>query len=227
MTRTNTILRSASIAALLLAGSCASPFSGASGPTEDGAANHPINVTAHFVTLSLPFSASEAGLLPDDAARFDAFVAGYLQGGSGSVSISVPEGENAAAAVAYFGQRLTEAGVPRAHILVNTRAAASSDGQVQLGYIGYGAKTASCDDWSADLAATGDNATNPDFGCAVQNNIAAEVADPRDLIAARPTDPADATRRKTVMDSYEKGATTSAQKTSDQTGNVSDVGAGQ
>jgi pilus assembly protein CpaD len=224
MTRTNIILRSACIAAVLLAGSCASPFSDGTGPMGDGAANHPITVAPRYLSLKLPFSAPEAGLLPDDSARFSAFVSEYLKQGTGSISISVPDGQDATAAIAYFGQRLTEAGVPRAHILVNTHAFANGDTRVELGYIGYAAKTDSCGDWSADLAVTSDNSTAPNFGCAVQQNIAAQVADPRDLVEPRVTDESDATRRKTVTDAYEKGQVTSSQKTSEQSGKVSDVG---
>jgi pilus assembly protein CpaD len=224
MTRTNTILRSACVAAVLLASSCASPFSDGTGPASDGAANHPITVAPRYLSLKLPFSVPEAGLLPDDTARFSAFVSDYLKQGTGSISISVPEGEGTTAAIAYFGQRLSEAGVPRERILVNTHAVANGDTRVELGYIGYAAKTDSCGDWSADLAATSDNSTAPNFGCAVQQNIAAQVTDPRDLVEPRAMDESDATRRNTVTDAYEKGQVTSAQKTGDQSGKVSDVG---
>jgi pilus assembly protein CpaD len=223
MTKTDTILRSACIAAVLFAGSCASPFSDGNGPTSDGEANHPIAVAPRMLSLKLPFSAPEAGLLPDSSARFSAFVADYLEQGNGSISISVPEGKDAAAAIAYFGERLTEAGVPRARILVETHAVAAGDTRVELDYIGYHAGTSSCGDWSKDLAATSDNSTAPDFGCSVQQNIAAEVADPRDLVAPQPMAEGDAARRKTVTDAYEKGTPTAAQKTNDQSGKVSDV----
>jgi pilus assembly protein CpaD len=51
----------------------------------------------------------------------------------------------------------------------------------------------------------------------VQQNIAAMVADPRDLMAPRPMAPMDANRRATVLEHYEKGEVTQAtKKTSDQ-----------
>jgi pilus assembly protein CpaD len=50
------------------------------------------------------------------------------------------------------------------------------------------------------------------------------VANPRDLIAPRDMEGGDATRRATVLDNYEQGKPTAAQKTADQSGAVSDVG---
>jgi pilus assembly protein CpaD len=63
----------------------------------------------------------------------------------------------------------------------------------------------------------------PDFGCSVQQNIAAMVSDPRDLVTPRGMDPSDPTRRQTVLSTYEKGQTTQAQQTQKQSASVSDV----
>jgi pilus assembly protein CpaD len=63
----------------------------------------------------------------------------------------------------------------------------------------------------------------PNFGCATQHNLAAMVADPRDLVAPRRVDAADAQRRMTVLDKYRKGQTTPAEKTAAQSGTVADV----
>lgn len=219
MTNMKEILRVAAIAAVLLAGSCASPTDELS--MADGAANHPITVEPRFASLKLSFSAPEAGLLPDDSERFDAFVADYLSRGSGSISVSAPQGADSAAVISYFGTRLFNMGVPRAHIIVGTHD--GSDARVEIGYIAYAAKTDPCGDWSDNIAKTYDNRPARNFGCAVQHNMAAQVADPRDLIEMRPTDPADAGRRATVLDNYEKGKPTAADKSKDQSGSVSDV----
>jgi pilus assembly protein CpaD len=58
----------------------------------------------------------------------------------------------------------------------------------------------------------------------VQHNIAAQIAEPRDLVGPRPATPSDATRRNTVLDNYEKGKVTAAEKTQDQSVKVSGVG---
>jgi pilus assembly protein CpaD len=202
-------LRVAVLAATLLAGSCASD-SGKFSP--DGAENHPIVVEPSNRTLKLPFSAPEAGLLPEDAARLEAFVSAYLSEGNGAISVSAPQGPDASAAISYFGERLAQLGVPRSRILVGTREVGSGDKRVELDFVGYVAHTDECGDWSVDLAATSHNDTAPNFGCSVQQNIAAMVSDPRDLLGPEQMETSDATRRHDVTDKYEKGAITQADK---------------
>ena len=214
-------LRVASVAAVLLAGSCAAPMNDGTTFSNDPAANHPITVAPHFTTLKVNFSAADAGLLPDDAARFEAFVADYVSRGSGSISISAPQSGDSTAIIRYFGTRLFEMGVPRSRILVGTHD--GSDQRVEIGFIAYAASTKPCGDWSKNLGETADNSPSPNFGCAVQANIAAQVADPRDLIQMRDADPIDATRRAAVIGNYEQGKITSAEKSKDQSGAVADV----
>ena len=216
------VLRCASVVAVVLAGSCASPYSNGDGPMEDGAANHPITVEPHYASIKLNFSAPNAGLMPDDAVKLNSFVADYLSRGNGSISVSAPSGPEATAALTYFGERLNQMGVPRSRILVGTHDA-SGGNQVEVGFISYVAHTDPCDYWSKNLADTTDNSTPVGFGCAVQQDIAAQVADPRDLIQPRDSEAADAERRSTVMGNYEKGKVTSAEKSKDQSGNVSDI----
>lgn len=222
MTTLKNVLRTASIAAVVLAGSCAAPMNDGSGLSSDPAANHPIMVEPHFTSIKLSFSAPQAGLLPDDAAKLDAFIADYLSRGSGSISVSAPSGQESTAAISYFGTRLFEMGVPRSRILVGTHE--GPDARVEIGFIAYQARTNPCGDWSKNLGDTAGNTTPANMGCAVQTNIAAQVADPRDLIEMRPTDPSDATRRAVVLDNYEKGRVTASSKSKDQSGSVSDVG---
>jgi pilus assembly protein CpaD len=216
------IFRVASLLAVLAAGSCASP-NDAGTLMDDPTANHPIQVLPNYHTLRVGFSGSDAGLMPDDAQRFDAFVADYMQHGNGAISVSAPAGRDTSVAIEYFGERLVAAGVPRERILVGTKD--SGDGKVELGYIGYQASAGACGDWSANLAFTLDNQVSPNLGCAVQHNIAAQVADPRDLIAPRTMGPGDAARRATVYDNYKAGKPTGAQHSSEQSGSVSEVGA--
>jgi pilus assembly protein CpaD len=205
------IARASSLAALLIAGSCAAPQNDGTGLVADPVANHPITVEPAYHTLKLPYSQSDAGLMPEDAAHFSVFVAEFLSSGNGAISITAPQGPSANAAIGYFGERLAQFGVPRERILVGTRAQAD-DGRVELGYVAYKAHVEACGDWSTDWADGADNKPPPNFGCAVQHNIAAMVADPRDLVEPRAMDASDASRRNTVMGHYEKGEVTQADK---------------
>ncbi|HEX4302658.1 MAG TPA: CpaD family pilus assembly protein [Rhizomicrobium sp.] len=218
---TRNFLRVASLFAVLAAGSCAAPINDADGLYDDPIVNHPIQVQPSYHTLKLPFSAPDAGLMPDDAQHFDAFVADFLAHGNGAISISAPAGRDASAAISYFGERLANAGIPRDRILVGTRDI--GDGRVELGYIGYQVATARCGDWSTNLGDTASNRVSPNLGCAVQQNIAAQVADPRDLVGSQPLAAGDAARRATVYDAYRQGKPTGAEHSTDQSGAIADV----
>jgi pilus assembly protein CpaD len=206
------IIRFASLGALLLAGSCAAPTNDGEGYVADPAANHPITVEPSYRSIKLPFSASDAGLMPDDAAHFSVFVSEFMSSGNGAISITAPAGPGANAAIGYFGERLASLGVPRDRIMVGTRQQVG-DGKVEIGYVAYVAHAEPCvGDWSTDWSDGASNQPPPNFGCAVQKNIAAMVADPRDLVEPRTMDASDATRRSTVMGHYEKGEITQADK---------------
>jgi len=128
-----------------------------------------------------------------------------------------------------LGERAAATGISRDKILVSTRDAANGDTRVDVSYIAYTAHTAACGDWSENESFTMDNTTPKRFGCSVQQNIAAMVADPRDLLGPGAMGPIDTARRATVMDHYEKGEVTQATKrTSDlpveQSAGASDVG---
>jgi pilus assembly protein CpaD len=224
----NQALRIAALAAVLLAGSCAAPTNEEK-IFADPAANHPITVAPSHQSVRISYSDSGSGLMPDDAAQLDAFVQEYLARGNGSISVVVPEGPGSQAEIAYFGERLADLGVPRSRILVGSEPVNDGDRRVEVSYVGYVAHTDACGDWSENVAETDMNLPMPNFGCAVQHNVAAMVANPRDLEAPRSLDSQDATRRTTVMGHYEKGEITQADKhkvdkVNEQSGSDSDVG---
>ncbi len=219
---TSILLRGLCLAAVLIAGSCSSPSGDEKMTFDDPTANHPILVQPS--SQSLKVNVSPAGIAPADTAHLDAFVSGYQAHGNGKIVISAPAGPLANVEVTWIADRINAMGVSRDQILVASRDAAPGDGQVELNYVSYQANTAPCGDWSEDLSYTMDNKTASNLGCAVQHNIAAMVADPRDLMGPRPMGGADADRRATVITNYEKGAPTAATKTADQSSAISDVG---
>ena len=215
-------MRAAAIAALLLAGSCAAPTNDQATLVSDPDTNHPIVVNPTSQSVRVSYSATDAGLTPEDAARLDEFVSAYLASGDRAISITVPSGPVAQQTIHYFGERLASAGVPRSRIMVGTRN--DNDPRVELNYVAYTAHTDTCGNWSQNANDTGSNLPMPDFGCSVQHNIAAQVEDARDIAVPRPMGVGDAMRRSTVIGAYEKGAVTAATKTADQSAAISDVG---
>jgi pilus assembly protein CpaD len=225
----NYLIRAASLAAMMLAGSCTAPFSNPPGVSIDPDVNHPISVEPAYQSLKLSFSAGSAGLMPDDEARFMDFVQNYQAHGNGAISVSVPNERGAERTIHYFGARLSDMGVLPSRILVGTRDAAPNDNRVEIGFVSYVARTDACGDWSDNVADTAANVNSKNFGCSVQQNIAAMVADPRDLQTPSAMGSSDATRRNDVLGKYEHGIVTEADKhkldkVNEQSGAGSDVG---
>lgn len=219
--------RIAAILAVLIAGSCTEMNDGTA-LHADGAYNHPITVEPATKSLTVSFAPGDAGLMPEDSMRFDQFVQGYLAGGgTGAMNVSVSDGPGSSEAIQYFGERLAQAGIPRARIMVGTHQGVT--GRVELGYIAYTAKTDDCGDWSENAGDTLSNLPMANFGCSVQHNIAAEIDNPEDLLQPRALGPADAVRRNTVQGHYQKGEITQAEKhktdqPNEQSGSETDVG---
>jgi pilus assembly protein CpaD len=224
--RTTDVFRTTLLGGLLFVmASCGHPPAPDDPVFADGAANHPITVGP--TSRSIRVSATEEGITATDQGEFASFVSDYLGDGNGVLSISAPREEYSQSAVEALTGQLVRMGVPRSRILVGTRDSSGYDTRIELSYLTYAAHTDACGNWSHDADDTDDNLPMPDFGCSVQHNIAAMVAEPRDLVTPRPMGPADVTRRETIVQTYEKGAVTAAQKTQEQQGNVSDVASGQ
>jgi pilus assembly protein CpaD len=204
------LVRGLSLAALLMAGSCAAPTNDANGTFADADVNNPILVEPSYQAIKVTYYSQ--GLAPADVGHFEAFVGAYRDHGNGSIVINVPAGYAANTATAYFADRINAMGISRDHIIVTSHDAPQGDTQVELNYIAYSASTNVCGTWTQDLSKTADNATPRNFGCAVQQNIAAMVADPRDLLGPRPMDGMDVDRRTAVLGHYEKGEITQADK---------------
>lgn len=222
-------MRLALFAALLAASSCAAPSNDGSGLMADGAVNHPITVEPSYRSLKINYVPGSHALALDDADRLDFFVADYLSRGNGSIEVSVPNGPASREAIGWFAERLAQTGVARDKILISTHDTPSGDFRIELNYISYQARVAPCGDWSRNLGDTASNQTMPDLGCSVQHNMAAMIADPRDLIGPRGMGDIDTSRRATVVDKYEKGQITQADKnktdkTNEQSGAASTIG---
>ncbi len=220
------LFRAAAVCSMLVAGSCSVANDGAT-ISEDGARNHPITVEPSYRDLKVQYNGGADGMSADDAIKFDAFLTDYRTHGNGSLGISVANGAAAHAMITYFAERAAATGISRDKILVSTHDAANGDMRVDVSYIAYKATADTCGDWSEDLDFTMENQTAKNFGCAVQHNIAAQVADPRDLLGPREAGTVDTARRALTIDLYERGQPSAAVKrTPDLPGEQSAPGSG-
>ena len=94
---------------------------------------------------------------------------------------------------------------------------------ILVGFSGFEAVVPQCGQVWNNLMATRDNRVQSNFGCAVTANMAAQIANPSDIVAPQQMEPADASRRSTVMAKYRAGEVTSAARDNNSSGAVSRV----
>lgn len=139
-----------------------------------------------------------------------AFAAEYRKAGRGPLVAHLPASEaNAHWALEGVRRAIAEGGVP-GDVLVVSRyrpADPAIASPIRLSFHRLQAKVAGkCGMWPQDLGGSDPtfNASNDaywNFGCAFQSNLAAQIADPVDLVRGRPETPGDTQRRtKDIQD---------------------------
>jgi pilus assembly protein CpaD len=73
---------------------------------------------------------------------------------------------------------------------------------VRVSFIAVRAQTDKCGRWPEDLVESSENKHYADFGCSYQNNLAAQMANPADLLGPRKQTTIDAENRGAVIDVY-------------------------
>lgn len=92
---------------------------------------------------------------------------------------------------------------------------------VTVNVIDYRARTYGCGTKWENLAATRKNEVHSNFGCALTSNLAAQVADPRDLVTPATATASDAGRKSDVLGKYRKGEVTASAKDDQSNGAIS------
>lgn len=218
-------------AALLAAALGACADMGQNGPLQATTVSqrHPITVDTQSATLLIAVHPDAPGLSDEDLARIDAFADHYKARGHGALDLAMPTGapnrEAASHAIAEAETRLYWRGLgPDKVRLSQYRASgAAHDAPLILSFTQYVATPSPCGNWSEDYAFNPRNTATPNFGCATRNNLAAMVADPKDLVEPRDLDPADAQRRGQVLERYRMGETTQTERADSESGAASEV----
>ncbi len=136
-------------------------------------------------------------------------------GAAQAIKISAPQSPADQAGIYQYAQvvrgRLIAAGVPAAAIQQDAYdAGGDAKAPLRVGFAAFKASVPACGQTWDNLTATEANVVQSNFGCAVTANMAAMIADPADITQPRESGPPDAGRRVTVIESYRKGAVTSA-----------------
>jgi len=185
---------------------------------DDYRTRHPITLTEVEHTMDIPVASGDRRMTIGMKDAIAGFAQDYQASSSGNVQILIPHGSMNAGAASRMGKEiravLNGKGIASSRI-VQSAYQANTRGDVapiRLSYVATTAITNQCGQWPEDIANnTSENRNWENFGCATQNNLAAQIASPMDLVAPRGMTPIDAARRSTVIGLYREGGDTSSQ----------------
>jgi len=177
---------------------------------DDYRTRHAITLAEVQHSLDVPIGSGEGKLTTPLRDLVRGFVQDYLALSKSTVSIAVPASSaNAGAAHSVKGEIrrvLIEAGVKSNHIVLTSYdpTDASASAPIRLTFVAVTAITGDCGQWPTDLfgPTIRDNTNWENFGCATQQNLAAQIANPADLVGPRGMTPIDAQRRAEVISIY-------------------------
>jgi pilus assembly protein CpaD len=175
-------------------------------PNQDYRARHPIELASSRATLDVIPEVHAGALDARSRAQIKEFARDYSHSGSGDIALALPQGGPGAAQAraAVPGVRAAlAAGGAHGYVTVSSYPIAdpSVAAPIRLSYAAIVARTRTrCGQWPDDLASGSsvggwDNKPYWNFGCASQQMLAAQTADPRDLLGPAAIDPPDSQMR--------------------------------
>jgi pilus assembly protein CpaD len=193
---------------------CASPRDGmvTGALSDDYRQRHPIVLAQAEHNVDIPVAAGDRMLTAGMRDTVRGFVQDYKARSTGTVEIMAPQGSpNSPSVLALrrqIRQELVANGIPGKRIADSIYPAdgAGDAAPIRLRFTATTAVTNACGQWPADLSDNAfDNQNYYNFGCSQQNNLAAQIANPTDLVAPRAQTPIDADERSKIIDNYRAG----------------------
>ena len=179
---------------------------------DDYRTNHPIIVAEKERTVDLAVASGDRKLTTSMRETVRGAAINYRGTASGAIRIMVPVGSANAGAASVLASQVADVlrkeGVPGDRILSSPYHVSSPDdaAPIRIAFMAITASTGECGRWPEDiLGDTTENKHYANFGCASQSNLAAQIANPGDLIAPRGMTPIDAERRSAVIETYRTG----------------------
>ena len=175
---------------------------------DDYRTNHPIIVGEREEAIDLPVGIGDHRMSAVQRVALEGYIAHYDASAGAPVTILVPVGSaNAGAAslvAADMARHLVRRGVPSGHVATVPYDAGAPEASppIRISYMRMKASTGECGRWPEDLAQTSDNKHYANFGCAYQNNLAAQIANPADLLGPRAPGEIDAENRGNALEAY-------------------------
>jgi pilus assembly protein CpaD len=176
---------------------------------DDYRTRHPIIVGESERAIDIPVASGDHRLTIGTRDVIKGFAQTYTGSANGVVQIMLPSGSrNAAAADAVrreIRSILVQSGIPASRLLETRYDAAGSQdaAPIRLSFTAITASAGPCGNWPEDLTRnTIENRNWENFGCATQSNLAAQIANPTDLLGPRAQSPIDAAQRGRVIKDY-------------------------
>lgn len=222
----------ATLAGLALATACmltACAHDGAGAATAQAPVLTPLDqfpLSTTDAPTELALAAHPGGVSSNQRAALADFVRGWRETGGGPLLVRAPEGVADAGLGASAARRIADdlvaGGVSQGAIrLAGYPAQGRPGAPVLVSYIGTVAVIPDCSRNWDNVTSTKNNDVKRNFGCAEHANIAAMIADPREITTPHALDPADGTRRATVLAKYRAGEKTSSERDDQAKGTVS------
>ncbi|WP_018688837.1 CpaD family pilus assembly protein [Ahrensia kielensis] len=170
---------------------------------------HPIVLSEQEQVLDVPVASGAQRLNYATLSNIQAFTQKFQTSGTGTIVLMMPSGSaNSSAANFVQGQvvqAIEQGGQHRNNIAIQSYDASrhGSSAPIRLSFRSVTASTGQCGQWPEDLSNTPENENYADFGCSTQNNLAAQISNPGDLLGPRKETPIDAENRGNVIADYQ------------------------
>lgn len=194
---------------VLLLSACGSTRDGmTTGSVDDYRERHPIIITEAEHTMDVPVASGDRALTMSAREVVRGFARARSEYSKGTVQVLYPQGAPNSAAARSMREQifadLKRGGVdPRSVVEGSYPASGGEAAPIRLSYVATTAMVASqCGEWPKNIAPDMANRQYHNFGCAYQNNLAAQIANPSDLLGPRAMTPVDAESRANALNRY-------------------------
>jgi len=182
--------------------------------------DHPIQVGRGSLFMAIPIGINDKKLSREKRDELTSFLHYYRDQGTGRLQIKMPSNGRYQRASRHvlsdMQHELERMSINPESIRAQKYSASGAYPEIRLSFERYVATGPDCHGWNENLAQSENNKNAKSWGCATQRNLAAMVANPRDLKGPRGWAPRDARRRDAMWDKYIKGEEVSTKRGQDE-----------